>query len=67
MQCEWYIGKRKKGHRCEAASGWVHQSGWFLCDEHKIMLLDSYNEDFRRQDAPKWKPIKNPNPQPKGR
>lgn len=59
--CQWTMnGFRKKEHRqCDLKAVWSRhgEKPWLLCDAHKRMLLESYNEQFRAKEEPEWKPI----------
>jgi len=61
IPCEWTI---KKG-KCGAPAAWQHatiQRGvmriWSLCEHHKSILLESYNEKTRAKEEPEWTRIK---------
>lgn len=60
--CEW-SGEKKSGNAvCPNAAEWQHvftdvrrhATVWRLCDGHKRMLLNGYNEEWRAKEAPEW-------------
>ena len=70
-RCEWwYHTKTRSGIEttCPNAAAWQHvtyhrgrQSVWILCDQHKRLVLDSYNPTWRAKEEPEWTPILPPN------
>lgn len=70
-KCEWWTGDKKSGFTtCQNAAGWQHtkwtpkgERVWKLCDNHKQLLLSSYNETWRAKEQPEWTPIMPPNDQ----
>ena len=70
-RCEWwYHAKTRSGIEttCPNAAAWQHviyrrgnQIVWILCDQHKRLVLDSYNPAWRSKEEPEWTPIVPPN------
>lgn len=58
-QCEW---SGPENAQCSNTSDWRHVSEdkyrrrqvWKLCDGHKRMWLDGYNEATRIKETPEW-------------
>lgn len=58
-QCEW---SDEKNVQCSNTAAWRHHSTdkhqrqkiWKLCDGHKRMLLNSYNETWRAKETSEW-------------
>jgi hypothetical protein len=60
VRCEWIMGRGKQAKRCDHPAWWGKECRagmWRLCDEHKRLLLDSYNKTWREKEEPEWKPI----------
>ena len=65
-RCEWWTGNKKQGFETcpnQADWQWPNPRGkiWKLCDAHKRLVLESYNEATRKKEEPEWTRLVTPN------
>ena len=53
MNCNWLISFKKSYLNCDRRAIW-RNGNWILCDFHKNLLLNSYNEKYKIRDTPNW-------------
>ena len=53
MKCNWTTSFVKPYQECGKFAIWKNEN-WILCDYHKNLLLNSYNQESKIKDLPNW-------------